>query len=66
MPVKAAYSLDEITIKRINRLAEETHRSKSAIVDLAIERLSQSREAQDEFTPIVRKPRAAQTSEAAA
>jgi len=63
---KYGASLEPITIKRIKQLAEETRRTQGAVIDIAIERLSQSRELQDEFTPIVRKPRAAQTSEASA
>ncbi len=39
MKMKAGYSLEEITIKRIEVLAEGTKRDKSAIIDIAIELL---------------------------
>jgi len=55
MKMKAGFSLDEITIKRINAMAADTHRDKSKIVDMAVELLAQ----QDEFEnvkPILKRP----------
>jgi hypothetical protein len=45
MKMKAGFSLDEITVKRIEVLAEGTRRDKSTIVDMAVELMAQ----QDEF-----------------
>ena len=51
MKMKVGFSLDEITVKRIDALAEGTRRDKSTIVDMAVELLSQ----QDEFSDLAPK-----------
>lgn len=44
MPVKAGFSLEDITVMRIAQLAKATRRDKSSIVDWAIEELAQKEE----------------------
>jgi hypothetical protein len=51
MKMKVGLSLEEVTVKRIEALAEGTRRDKSAIVDMAVELLSQ----QDEFSDLAPK-----------
>ena len=48
MKMKAGFSLEDITVKRIDEMAIATHREKSTIVDMAVELLAQ----QDEFAQI--------------
>lgn len=36
MPVKAAYSLKPETVKMIDRISDQTYRSKSAVIDMAV------------------------------
>jgi hypothetical protein len=58
MKMKAGFSLDEITVKRIQALAEGTRRDKSTIVDMAVELLSM----QDEFQHLTVVPRTSKPS----
>jgi hypothetical protein len=60
MKMKAGFSLEQITIQRIEALAAGTRRDKSTIVDMAIELLS----SQDEFSDLIppARPRAARSS----
>ncbi len=51
MKMKAGFSLEQITLERIERMARATRRDKSSIVDMAIELLSQ----QDEFSYLEKK-----------
>ncbi len=51
MKMKAGFSLEQITLERIERMARATRRDKSSIVDMAIELLSQ----QDEFSHLEKK-----------
>lgn len=44
MKMKAGFSLDDITVKRIEVLAEGTRRDKSTIVDMAVELMAQQEE----------------------
>jgi|WetSurMetagenome_2_1015567.scaffolds.fasta_scaffold143219_3 hypothetical protein len=46
--IKAGFSLKPITVERISKMADKTHRDKSAIVDIAIELLSR----QEEFSEL--------------
>jgi len=46
MPTKAGFSLEEITVDRINTLSKATRLDKSAVVDKAVELLA----SQDEFS----------------
>jgi len=46
MQIKAGFSLQEITVRRIEQLAKATRRDKSVIVDMAVELLS----SQEEFS----------------
>ena len=49
MKMKAGFSLEQITVKRIEALAAGTRRDKSTIVDMAIELLA----SQDEFSDLL-------------
>jgi len=49
MKMKAGFSLEQVTIQRIEALAAGTRRDKSTIVDMAIELLS----SQDEFSDLI-------------
>ncbi len=48
MQIKAGFSLEDITVERIARLAKATRHDKSAIVDMAVELLA----TQEEFSHI--------------
>lgn len=48
MQIKAGFSLQELTVKRIEQLAKATRRDKSTIVDMAVELLA----SQEEFSHI--------------
>ena len=47
MKIKAGFSLEKITMKRIAVLADGTRRDKSTIVDMAIELFAQQNEFED-------------------
>lgn len=60
--MKAAYSLKDETVKTIKRIADQTYRSQSAVVDMAVALLAQQVLAEDGAVELPSTPPARKSS----